>query len=222
MLALGVLEPGLAFLLFDLGITRTAATHGALLLSTDTLFTIALAWALLDERVDRRIVLALAAGLVGSVLVSLTGDDGMSTLIGDLLIVAASLSAAGYAIVAKRATAHHDPLTLTAGQMLVAAALALPLAAIAAVDHHSHLGHAAAGSLLLAVAVGVLASVVPFVLYNAAIDRVTVSVSGVVLTLVPLFGALASVVVVGESLAAWQLVGGALVVLAAALAGTSA
>ena len=75
---------------------------------------------------------------------------------------------------------------------------------------------------MLAVAVGVLASVVPFVLYNASIDRVTVSISGLVLTLVPLFGALASVVIVGESLAAWQLVGGALVVLAAGVAGTAA
>src|SRR4051812_32322756 len=65
VVALGVLEPGLAFLLFDLGITRTAATHGALLLSTDTLFTVALAWALLEERIDRRIVAALAAGLAG-------------------------------------------------------------------------------------------------------------------------------------------------------------
>jgi drug/metabolite transporter (DMT)-like permease len=222
VVALGVIEPGLAFLLFDIGITHTAATHGALLLSTDTLFTIALAWALLDERIDRRIVIALAAGLAGSVLVSLSGDGGMSTLTGDLLVVAASLSAAGYAVVAKRAAARHDPLALTAGQMLVAAALALPLAAVAALDHHSHLGHAAAGGLLLAVAVGVLASVVPFVLYNAAIDRVTVSISGLVLTLVPLFGALASVVVVGESLAAWQLVGGALVVAAAGIAGTAA
>src|SRR3954462_133171 len=33
LVALGVLEPGLAFLLFDLGITRTTATDGALLLS---------------------------------------------------------------------------------------------------------------------------------------------------------------------------------------------
>src|SRR3954466_2699977 len=31
LLALGLLEPGLAFLLFDVGITHTAATHGALL-----------------------------------------------------------------------------------------------------------------------------------------------------------------------------------------------
>src|ERR1700759_4536914 len=56
---LGILEPGLAFLLFDIGIAHTAATDGALLLSTDTLFTAALAWALLNERIDRRVAGAL-------------------------------------------------------------------------------------------------------------------------------------------------------------------
>src|SRR3954452_14345684 len=49
LVALGVLEPGLAFLLFDLLIVHTAATHAALLLATDTLFTVALAWAFLNE-----------------------------------------------------------------------------------------------------------------------------------------------------------------------------
>jgi drug/metabolite transporter (DMT)-like permease len=116
----------------------------------------------------------------------------------------------------------HDPHALTAAQIHVVPPRRPSDPGLAALDHHSHLGHAAPGHLAIAVAVGLLASVVPFVLYNAAIDRVTVSISGLVLTLVPLFGALASVVVVGESLAAWQLVGGALVVAAAGIAGTSA
>src|SRR5947209_2124933 len=46
---LGILEPGLAYLLFDIGLTHTAATHGALLLTTDTLFTVGLAATLLGE-----------------------------------------------------------------------------------------------------------------------------------------------------------------------------
>ena len=105
-----------------------------------------------------------------------------------MLVVAASLSAAGYGVLAKRVVPGRDALSLTAVQLLVAAAIALPLAAAAAADHHSHLGHAGAGHLLAALAVGVFASVVPFLLYNAAIDRVTASVAGLVLTLVPLFG----------------------------------
>jgi drug/metabolite transporter (DMT)-like permease len=218
LLVLGLLNPGLAFLLFDLGIARTTATHAALLLSTDTLFTAALAWALLHERLDRRLALALAFGVAGSALVSLAGGGGMSSLAGDLLVVAASLSAAGYGVLAKRATARHDAVALTAAQMLIAGALAAPLLAVAVAGHHSHLGHAGAGYLLAACAVGLLGSVVPFVLYIAAIERVTVTRAGLVLTLVPLFGALSSVVLLGEGLGAPQSAGGALVVLAAGVA----
>lgn len=46
----------------------------------------------------------------------------------------------------------------------------------------------------------------------------TATAAALVLTLVPLFGALASVVLLGEHLAAAQLAGGAFVVLAAGLA----
>src|SRR3954468_14804609 len=218
LLVLGLLNPGLAFLLFDLGIARTTATHAALLLSTDTLFTAALAWALLHERLDRRLALALAFGVAGSALVSLAGGGGMTSLVGDLLVVAASLSAAAYGVLAKRASERYDPVALTAAQMLVAGGLAAPLTAAAVAGHHSHLGHVGAGYLLAGCAVGLLGSVIPFVLYLAAIDRVTVTRAGLVLTLVPLFGALASIALLGAALAAPPAAGGALVVLAAGVA----
>ena len=222
VLLLGVLEPGVAYLLFDIGIAHTAATHGALLLSTDSVFTIALAAVLLGERIDRRLGLALAAGVAGSVLVSLRGGGGStSSAVGDLLVVAASLGAAGYGVLAKRVAPGRDALSLTAVQMLVAATIGLPLVAVAAAGHHSHLGQAGAGHLLAALAVGVFASVVPFLLFYSAIDRVTASVAGLVLTLVPLFGTVASVVLLSERLGAVQFAGGAFVVLAAGLAATT-
>ena len=62
---LGVLEPGVAYLLFDVGIAHTAATHGALLLDIDSVFTIALAAALLGERIYLLVAFALAAGVTG-------------------------------------------------------------------------------------------------------------------------------------------------------------
>lgn len=221
VLLLGVLDPGLAILLFDIGLAHTAATHGALLVSTDSLFTVALATLLLRERLNRRLGMALAAGFVGSVLVSLQGGGSMSSLAGDLLVVAASLSAAGYAVLARRVVPGRNALALTAEQMLGAAFVALPLAAVAASGGHSHLGHAGAGYLLVALAVGLLSSVVPFLLYNTVIDSVTATSAALVLTLVPLFGTLSSLVLLSESLGASQLAGGAFVVTAAALAATN-
>jgi drug/metabolite transporter (DMT)-like permease len=220
VLLLGVLEPGLAYLLFDLGIARTAATDGALLVSTDSLFTAALATAFLGERLAPRLRLALAAGMAGSVLVSLNAEGGMSSLTGDLLVLAGSLSAAGYGVLARRVAPGRDTLSLTAVQMLGAAAIAVPAAVGSVAGHHSHIAQADAGHVLAALAVGILASVVPFLLYNAAIARVTATAAGLTVGLVPLFGTLASLVLLGEQLAAVQLAGGACVVAAAALAAT--
>jgi drug/metabolite transporter (DMT)-like permease len=217
---LGILEPGLAFLLFDIGIAHTAATDGALLLSTDSLFTAGLAAAFLGERLGPRLRLALAAGVAGSVLVSLNAGGGMSSLTGDVLVLAGSLSAAGYGVLARRVAPGRDTLSLTAVQMLVAAAIALAAAAGSFAGHHSHLGQADSGHVLAAIAVGILASVVPFLLYNAAITRVTATAAGLTLSLVPLFGTLASLVLLGEALTAVQLAGGACVIAAAVLAAT--
>jgi len=58
----------LAILLFNVGLAHAAATQGALLVSTDSLFTVALATVLLRKRLNRRLGLALAAGFAGSVL----------------------------------------------------------------------------------------------------------------------------------------------------------
>jgi drug/metabolite transporter (DMT)-like permease len=144
----------------------------------------------------------------------------MGSLVGDLLVLAGSLSAAGYGVLARRVAPGRDVLSLTAVQMLVAAAIALAAAAGSAAGHHSHLGQADAGHLGAALGVGILAGVVPFLLYNAAITRVTATAAGLTLSLVPLFGTLASLVLLGEQLTGVQLVGGACVVAAAALAAT--
>jgi drug/metabolite transporter (DMT)-like permease len=218
---LGILEPGLAFLLFDIGIVHTAATDGALLLSTDSLFTAGLAAAFLGERMGPRLRLALAAGVAGSVLVSLDGSGGMGSLLGDVLVLAGSLSAAGYGVLARRVAPGRDTLSLTAVQMLVAAAIALAAAAGSVAGHHSHIGQADAGHLGAALLVGILASVVPFLIYNAVISRVTATSAGLTLSLVPLFGTLASLLLLREGLTVVQLAGGAFVVAAAALAATS-
>jgi drug/metabolite transporter (DMT)-like permease len=220
-LGLGVLNPGLSFLLFDVGLAHTAATHGALLLATDSLFTVALATVLLGERLGGRLAVALAAGFAGSALLSLKGG-GMSTVGGDMLVVAAALSAAVYGVLARRIAPGRDALSLTAEQMLGGAGIALPLAVAALLAGHSHLGQVGAGHLVVALAVALLGSVVPFLLYNVAIGSVTASAAALVLTLVPLFGALASLALLSEDLAGPQLAGAAFVLVAAGLAAVNA
>jgi drug/metabolite transporter (DMT)-like permease len=218
LLALGALEPGIAFVLFDFGIDHTAATHASLLLSTETLFTVSLAILLLGERLSARLAVALAAGVAGSVLVAWHAGGAHASLLGDALVIAASLAAAGYAVLARHIAPGQDPVVVSAVQMLGALAIAGPLLGASIAAGATHLASADSGHLALTVAVALTASVVPVLLFNTAVARVSATSAGLILALVPLCGAAASIVLVGEALGGTQAAGGILVILAAALA----
>ena len=94
-LLLGVLEPGLSLLLFDVGLSRTSATHAALLLASETLFVVLLARLTLRERLSPPLAVAVGAGVGGATLASLEPGGAASSLIGDTLVLAASALAAG-------------------------------------------------------------------------------------------------------------------------------
>src|SRR5207249_1845666 len=68
------------------------------------------------------------------------------------------------------------------------------------------------GQLLLAAAAGVLNYALPFWLYLTALTRMPVARAATYLTLIPVFGVLGAVLVLGEQLTWLDIVGGALVV----------
>lgn len=221
---LGLLEPGLGFALADYGLAQTGAAEGALLLASESLFTIVLAWLMLGERLRGRLAIAVGLGFAGSVLVGVGPGGGMNTVLGDALVLAASAAAGASAVAARRIAAGQSAgaLTVTAVQLLAATVLAAPLVLVAGATGHSHLAHADAGHLLAAVATGLAGSALPFLLYNAAIRDAAVTAAALILNLIPVFGAGLAVAFLAERPSVAQLVGGAVVLLAALGADTSA
>lgn len=83
----GVLGP----LLLMFGLSQTTAASGSLLLNLEGLATMAIAWLVFRENVDRRLLLGAAAILGGAVLLSWNGA-GLSLDRGSLLIAGACLA----------------------------------------------------------------------------------------------------------------------------------
>src|SRR3954452_4588901 len=214
---LGLLEPGLSFVAGDFGLNLTGAADGALLLASESLFAIALAWMLLGERLGRLAAATVGVGFAGSVLIGVAAGGGDASLLGDGLVLIGSASAGAYSVAARRIAADDDAdaLTVTAVQLLAAAVVSVPLVVAGAAAGHSQLGHADAGHLLAAVATGVASSALPFLLYNAAIRDVEVTAAALIQNLTPLFGVGLAVVLIGEQLGELQLAGGVLVLVAA-------
>lgn len=215
-LLLGVLEPGLSFLLFDVGLSRTSATHAALLLASETLFVVLLARLTLRERMSPALAVAVGAGFGGAVLVSLEPSGAAASVGGDALLLVASALAAGYGVLARKVAPTGDWLTVTATQLVGALAVCVPI--VAGVSATGHSRCADAGHILAAVATGALASVIPFALYNAAIARMTATTATTILTLIPVFGTASALLLIGGGIGSAQVLGGALVITAAATA----
>jgi drug/metabolite transporter (DMT)-like permease len=74
-----------------LGLARTSAASGSLLLNLEGLATMAIAWVIFRENVDRRLLLGAASILAGAVVLSWQGH-GIRMDGGGLLIAAACLA----------------------------------------------------------------------------------------------------------------------------------
>src|SRR5689334_6191241 len=134
-LAQGAVLPGLSFLLGNLGLARTTATSGALLLSVDTVATVLLAALILRERIGVAAGTAVGLGTVGTALVALYAPDAGSTAVagsetlGNLLVLASVIGSAGYVVWSRRTAepdGEGDSIGRTAWQFLGAVLAVLP------------------------------------------------------------------------------------------------
>jgi drug/metabolite transporter (DMT)-like permease len=213
---LGVLDPALSYVLYNLGLARTSATHGALLESLDGLFVVILGVAVLRERLRTGIVLSLALGLIGAALVAMAeGADGpdRATRIGDGLVVLGIVAAAFYSIGVRRFGGQEPALTVTAYQFLAAAVLITPVVVATWLLHGSGLPTAGPNYLGAALGSGVMGTAGAYLLFNIGIARVPAGRAVLVLNLIPVFGTLAAVIGLGEQLRMVEVIGGALIVL---------
>ena len=215
---LGVLEPGLSFGLFDFGLARTGAADGALLIASQSLFGVLLARALLGERVSPLTRAAVAVGFAGSVLVGLAETGHGTSLLGDLLVLAASAAAATNGVGIRRLSAEADNLAATTTQLIAAALVTAPVIVVVDGAGSSQLGTSDSSHIVAALATGLLGGAVPFLAFNRAIRDLTVAHAGLILNLIPVLAAGAAVIALGERLQWPQILGGTLVVGAATAA----
>lgn len=220
-LAQGAVLPGLSFLLGDLGLARTTATSGALLLSVDTLATVILAVLFLRERIGAVTAAALALGTAGAALVALNAPDAGSTatagsaMAGNLLVLASVLGGAGYVVWSRRTAqpaeaGPEDSIGRTAWQFVGAILAVSPFVLGSWWTGGSRIATAEPHQLVAAAAV-LLLGLGALLAFNIGIGAVSASRAGLLFTLQPLAGAVTAVGVLGEALVTGQAVGGGLI-----------
>jgi drug/metabolite transporter (DMT)-like permease len=177
----GVLGP----LLLMLGLDRTTASSGSLLLNVEGLATMGIAWLVFKENVDRRLLLGAALILAGAVLLSWQGR-GLQLDAGGALIVAACL-AWGIDNNLTRKLSSADPVLIAMIKGLTAGSvnLCIALARGAAMP--------ASATIAGAAVVGFLGVGVSLVLFVAALRRLGTARTGAYFSLAPFIGAIVAV-----------------------------
>jgi drug/metabolite transporter (DMT)-like permease len=144
----------------NLGIARTSASEAAILIATIPIFVALLGVFSRGERASGRQwagILLSFAGILTLVLVA--GDAGGGSLTGNLLVLAASVSAAAYSILARRLLVSRSALFVTAWQNLFGALFMAPLALVEAlvVGVRRPTAEAAGGVLFLTLVCSIVA-----------------------------------------------------------------
>ncbi|BCY08959.1 DMT family transporter [Actinoplanes sp. L3-i22] len=197
----GCLVPGLAFLLGDLGLARTSASSGSLLLAADPLLSVLLAIVVLRER--------LAVGLIGAALVTVRpdGSAGSDTVLGNVLVLLAVAASAAYLVATRRLNGEDDGLNASAWQAVGGALGVAPFVVASWSAGGSRLGAAGFAGWLACLAVlvcGALGSV----LFNRGIGSVPAARAAQLGNLTPVIGTLTAIVFLGDRPSPLQVVGG--------------
>jgi drug/metabolite transporter (DMT)-like permease len=206
-LPFGLLQPGLAYLLGNIGWQYGTVTTGAILMSSEVIF-LAIGGALfLREKLNLWSVVALLVGVAGAIIVGIAGQStnpetsgqfvtvlGMSVsagLIGALAFLGVGLCGAIYGLLMRRLKSEINTTALTLGQMTSATFFSVVVLVATQTDLATP--QSVGNYFYVAVLAGIIGTTLPFLLFNFAAPNLTTKQTALTLNIIPvvaiLFGA---------------------------------
>jgi drug/metabolite transporter (DMT)-like permease len=206
-LPFGLIQPGLAYLLGNIGWQYGTVTTGAILMSSEVIF-LALGGAIfLREKLSVWSVIALLVGVTGAIIVGIAGQSsnpetagqyvdvfGLSVsagLIGALAFLGVGLCGAIYGLLMRRLKSEVNTIALTLGQMTSASFFSIVVLIATQTDLATP--QLVGNYFYVAVLAGVIGTTLPFLLFNYAAPKLTTKQTALTLNIIPvvaiLFGA---------------------------------
>jgi len=212
-------EPGLYFLFETIGLQYTSAPKTALIIATIPVAVLIFAFLFIGERPSVTSILGIVLSLIGiSILV--VGDPKFSwqlggSLLGDLLIMGAVITAALYMVCVRNLGKEHSALDITVFQMIYGALLYAPLFfwELPVV----HWPAISSRSIVALAYLTIFATCAAFLFWNFALTKLPAGKASVFINGIPVVTAIGAWILLGETLTMLQICGGILVLTAVCL-----
>ena len=193
-----------------IGLQTTTATNALILISTAPVLIVALSFVALGLTVSRRQALGIALSLAGVLVIVTRGDLAVLLALqfnrGDAWVFAAVLSWALYSVYLKWRPAGIDPLAFLAATIGIGVLLLTPVYLWDIVVSGARLAINRVTVASVAY-VAVFPSVLAYIFWNQAVAELGANRTGQFLHLMPAFGAILSVLFLGEKLYLFHLTG---------------
>lgn len=196
--------------------TRVSAGIAALLISFGPIFIAVLSVLLLKERIRGKLVIALFVALAGTAILAVPDVGSSSSALGIIGVIVAALAYAIFSVLGKPLVHKYGaaPVTIWAG--LIGTLMLLPF-----LPFSNFVGQVASLSLtgwFSVLYLSLLSTVVGYTLFYTLVSRGAVSKVAVQLYLAPVVSVIGGVILLGESVGIYTIVGGALLLASIALA----
>ncbi len=221
LLSLSFFHPVLYFISETYGLRLTSASEGSLIIALVPVAVAALSRIFLGERLRARALAGIALSIVGIGVLVLGGgrDAGASgsSLLGNMLILGAVVSAAVYIVLARDLTQEVPSWGITGFQVFYGTAF-FGLLYLLGPKSAAPVLPASIGAVIF-LAIG--ATIGAFLSYNYALSKVSATNAAVFINGIPVVTAVGAWIILGERLSAVQLLGAALVILAVSITSSS-
>jgi drug/metabolite transporter (DMT)-like permease len=200
-------------LAFILGLDRTTAGNAALIMASAPLWTAVTGFIFRTEALRIKSWAGLVLSLLGTLVVVTGGEGGIAigggSLVGNLFVLAASVCWGSFTAFSKPVSKSLSPLAVTFFGLMVAVPLLGGVAIIYAEPIDWDLITPAVWAAILFS--GGLSTGLAYVVWNIAVRQAGASQTAVWGNLVPLTAVAASALLLGETITALQITGGALI-----------
>lgn len=218
VVAAGLFVVTLYHLALNAGERTTTAGTASVVIAGAPAMALTMSLALGLEGFSRRRAAGLAVAFAGVVVVILLGSGqsvSVSSSKGPLLVLIAAASFAAYNVLAKPLLGRYDAIAVSSAASLVGTVALLAFAASGTADRLTGMS---GGDLLLVLYLGLVCTLAGYVLWTVGLRGLDPSRAVAYLYGVPVVAVAVGALTLGESVTAWLLVGGLLVVGGVALA----
>jgi drug/metabolite transporter (DMT)-like permease len=193
-------EPCLYFLFEAKALELTSASQASMITAMLPLLVAILAWRLLKEHISSQTMVGFVLAILGACWLSLASDtsaDAPNPLLGNFCEFLAMVCAAGYTVSLKHLSSNYPPLFLTAFQAFIGSLFFYPFLLLPDVGLTISWE---AGPLLAVVYLGTFITFGAYGCYNYSLSRIPASQAAGYVNLIPVFGVLLGMIILGETL----------------------